>query len=325
MRVWRGNGLDPARDLGGDAPSHPVVTIGVFDGVHRGHQKIIEQARWRARSEGRPLLAVTFDPIPERVLRPEQAPPLLATPHRRLELLAECGIDAAYVVEFNRDFSALAPEEFVKTVLLDGLNASAVVVGRNFRFGHRAAGDVGFLARVAEAAGISVDVVDLLLLDIPPDDDPTPDSARPRRITVSSSWIRDRIAVGAVAEAAVALGRPHRLEGVVIHGDHRGRELGFPTANIDVVPELAIPADGVYAGRLSGMPAAISVGANVTFGGAVRRVEAYVLDRADLDLYGSRVELDFVRRIRGMVDFGDAQTLRRHITDDVERCREILT
>lgn len=332
MRIWRGTGLSPSTELAGlrAAFPRPVVSIGVFDGVHRGHQKILAAARRRADATARALIAVTFDPIPERILRPQAAPPLLATTARRLALLEQARVDAVYLVEFTTEFAALTPDQFVKTVLADGLDASAVVVGANFRFGHRASGDVTTLTHHAGRFGYAVEAVDLLTLAVPaePTDDAdtaAQDDPRPAElVTVSSSWIRQQIAAGWVARAAVALGRLHRLEGEVQHGDHRGRSLGYPTANLAVAGDLALPADGVYAGWLDGMPAAISVGTNPTFGGTVRRVEAHVLDRNDLDYYGKSVTVDFARRIRGMVRFAQVDELRRQMDDDVARCRDIL-
>jgi riboflavin kinase / FMN adenylyltransferase len=260
VQVWRdGTGGVPA-DAG-----RTVVTIGVFDGVHRGHQRIVYRALARAAELRLPGVAVTFEPLPESVVRPVDKPALLTTLPRRLELLGELGLDAVYVIDFTTEFSERSPEEFVQSVLVERLRAVDIVVGANFRFGRRAAGDVATLADIGSSAGFMVDPIQLA----GPISDPYSEASSK---VYSSSWIRERIAAGDVEAAADALGRPYRLEGTVIHGDHRGRELGYPTANLDVAADLAIPADGVYAGWLDAMPAAISIGTNPTFGGTARRV-----------------------------------------------------
>lgn len=319
MQVWRQHtGGRSGQQTGEDAGlplGRCVATIGVFDGVHRGHQYMVGRALARAAEVRLPAVAVTFDPMPEEVLRPDTAPPLLTTLERRLELLGDLGLDGAYVVDFTHEFSQESPEQFVQAVLVDVLRVVDVVVGENFRFGRRAAGDVAALRSFGERAGFMVDPVALLHRGSDADE------GEP---VLSSTWIRARIAAGDVDAASAALGRPHRLEGVVVHGDHRGRELGYPTANLDVAPRLAIPADGVYAGWLDGMPAAISIGTNPTFDGTVRRVEAYAIDRRDLDLYGRRVVIDFTARLRGMVAFDGVEPLRTQMADDVRRCRELL-
>jgi riboflavin kinase/FMN adenylyltransferase len=308
VQVW-GDGATLPSDLG-----RTVVTIGVFDGVHRGHQRIVYRALARAAELRLPAVAVTFDPMPEYVLRPETKPPMLTTLERRLELLGELGLDGVYVIDFTEEFSARSPEEFVQSVLLDKLRAVDVVVGANFRFGRRAAGDVAMLRDQGRAAGFMVDGIELA----------GPDSVDSSH-AYSSSWIRARIAAGDVESAAEALGRPHRLEGLVIHGDHRGRELGYPTANLDLPPALAVPADGVYAGLLDGMPAAVSVGTNPTFAGTSRRVEAYAIDEVGLDLYGRVMALDLVRRLRPMVTFEGIEALVAQMAVDVEESRRFLS
>src|SRR5450755_1520312 len=259
-----------------------VVTIGIFDGVHRGHQRIVYRALARAAELRLPSIAVTFDPLPEFVLRPAEKPALLTTLDRRLELLSGLGLDGAYVIDFTPEFSEHSPEQFVESVLVSQLRAVDVVVGANFTFGRRAAGDVARLSELGSNAGFMVDAIEL-----------AGHGGDPGQV-FSSSLIRERIAAGDVEAASVALGRPHRLEGVVVHGDHRGRELGYPTANLDLPGGLAVPADGVYAGWLDGMAAAVSIGTNPTFHGIGRRVESYVIDRTDLELYGRRMALDFV-------------------------------
>jgi riboflavin kinase/FMN adenylyltransferase len=312
VQVWRdGTGGVPA-DAG-----RTVVTIGVFDGVHRGHQRIAHRALARAAELRLPAVAVTFDPLPESVIRPLDKPALLTTLPRRLDLLGELGIDAAYVIDFTTELSRRSPEDFVQSVLVEKLRAVDIAVGANFRFGRRAAGDVAMLAELGLTAGFMVDPIQLAGPISEPDSDASSK-------VFSSSWIRERIAAGDVEGAADALGRPHRLEATVIHGDHRGRELGYPTANLDVVADLAVPADGVYAGRLDGMPAAISIGTNSTFGGTGRRVEAYAIDEVGLELYGAAVTLDFVSRVRPMVTFDSVDALVAQIAQDVEESRKRL-
>jgi riboflavin kinase / FMN adenylyltransferase len=322
VQVWGGGAElpDVPVDLG-----RTVVTIGVFDGVHRGHQRIVYRALARAAELRLPAVAITFDPMPEYVLRPETKPPMLTTVPRRLELLGELGLDGVYVIHFTEDFATHSPEEFVQLVLVDKLRAVDVVVGANFRFGRRAAGDVTTLTELGRTeAGFMVDAIELAGAD-PSGQNPDSTGQNPDSQVYSSSWIRDRIAAGDVEAAAEALGRPYRLEGRVVHGDHRGRELGYPTANLELPPDLAVPADGVYAGWLDGMPAAISVGTNPTFGGADRRVEAYVIDQAGLDLYGQVVALDFVTRLRPMVAFDGIEALVAQMAVDVAQSRTFLS
>jgi riboflavin kinase/FMN adenylyltransferase len=320
VQRWDGLGEVPP----GWGPS--AVTIGVFDGVHRGHQRIMASAREVSRDHGLPLAAVTFDPHPAEVIRPGSHPPLLCTVGRRAELLGGLGADAVCVLPFTVELSKMSPEDFVHTVLAGRLHARWVVVGENFRFGHRAAGDAAALARLGTHAGFSAVAVPLLA---------------EAGGAVSSSMIRGQVAAGDVAGAALALGRPHRVEGAVVRGQGRGRRLGFPTANLHTPPHTAIPADGVYAGWLvspSGggagardgrpvaaarWPAAISVGTNPTFGGTERVVEAYALDRDDLDLYGRQVGVDFTARLRGMVRFSSAGELAAQMRRDADQAREL--
>ena len=191
-----------------------VATIGVFDGVHRGHQRIIGRAEQIARARHLPVVVITFDPHPDEVVRPGSHPPLLTTPRRRAELLAGLGADAVCVLPFNLEFSRLSPDEFVRVVLSERLHAAAVVVGENFRFGHKAVGDVPLLAQLGEKYDFTAEGVPLLVAD---------------GVTISSSYVREQLAAGDVAAAARALGRPHRVEGVVVRGHMRGRGLGFPT------------------------------------------------------------------------------------------------
>ncbi|GAB3122086.1 bifunctional riboflavin kinase/FAD synthetase [Streptomyces calidiresistens] len=294
-----------------------VVTIGSFDGVHRGHRVIIGKAVERARELGLPAVVVTFAPHPMEVIRPGSHPPLLAPHPYRAELMAELGVDAVLVLPFTREFSRLSPEEFVVKVLVEKLRARTVVEGPNFRFGHRAAGTVDTLIEMGRERGFDVLVVDLFVRGTAGDGEP-----------FSSTLVRRLIAEGDVAGAAEILGRPHRVEGTVVSGARRGRELGFPTANLDTVPHSAIPADGVYAGRLiagEAMPAAISVGTNPQFNGTERTVEAYALDRTDLDLYGDHVAVEFHARLRGQETFPDLEAFIARMHRDVELTRELMT
>jgi riboflavin kinase / FMN adenylyltransferase len=297
-----------------------VVTIGVFDGVHRGHQRIVARAVESAAQLGLPVVVITFDPHPDEVVRPGTHPPLLVTPRREWELLAGLGVDAILIIPFTLEFSRLGPDEFVRAVLVDRLHAARVVVGENFRFGHKAAGDVELLSELGEKYDFTTEGVPLLTEN---------------GVTFSSTGIRAKLADGDVAGAAHDLGRPHRVEGVVVRGHQRGRALGFPTANLETPQHTAIPADGIYAGWLARLdtdgseldrwPAAISVGTNPTFDGRERTVEAYALDRDDLDLYGDHVAVDFVSRLRPTVRFGSVEELVAQMRTDVDDARRVLT
>ncbi|MER5867783.1 bifunctional riboflavin kinase/FAD synthetase [Kitasatospora sp. NPDC002040] len=293
-----------------------VVTIGSFDGVHRGHQLIISRAVKRARELEAKAVVVTFDPHPSEVVRPGSHPPLLAPQPRRAELIEALGVDAVLVLPFTMEFSKESPEFFVQQVLVEALRARLVIEGPNFRFGHRAAGNVELLAELGRSADFEVEVLDLQVRGQAGDGEP-----------FSSTLIRRLVAEGDLTGAAEVLGRPHRVEGIVVQGAQRGRELGFPTANVDTVPHSAIPADGVYAGWLTAagerMPAAISVGTNPTFDGTERTVEAYAIDRVGLDLYGLHVAVDFLAYLRGMEKFDSIDALLDRMADDVKRAREL--
>lgn len=310
MQIWRSVTEVPA-DLG-----RTVVSVGNFDGVHLGHQHVLGVAREEADRLGvGTVVAVTFDPHPIAVLRPEHAPPTLTSIASRARLLAGCGADALLVLPFDRAVAALTPEQFVERVLVDGLQAQGVVVGANFRFGARAAGDVALLGELGREH-------DFHVVGVPLDGGPQ---------VWSSTYVRQCLACGDVSGAAEALGRPFTVRGVVVEGDRRGRELGFPTANVPTPADEAAPADGVYAGWLTRtdtgerLPAAISVGTNPTFAGErERRVESYVLDRDDLDLYGVEVVVEFIERLRGMVRFDGLEALVDTMRDDVRRARELL-
>jgi riboflavin kinase/FMN adenylyltransferase len=263
-------------------------------------------------------VAITFDPLPDEVIRPGSHPPFLCSARRRAELLGGLGADAVFVLPFTLKFSRLDPDEFVRTVLVERLHAAMVVVGEDFRFGHKAAGDVALLANLGEKYDFSVEGMPLLIAD---------------GTTISSTSIRHMLDEGDVEAAAKALGRPHRVEGIVVRGHQRGRALGFPTANLETPPHTAIPADGIYAGWLTSLdedgretgrwPAAVSIGTNPTFGEGERTVEAYALDRTDLDLYGVHAAIDFTARLRGTLRFDSVNALVQQMRRDVEQAREL--
>jgi riboflavin kinase / FMN adenylyltransferase len=312
--VYRWHGLEEVPADWGES----VVTIGVFDGVHRGHQSIVARAAELGAERGLPVVAITFDPHPDEVTRPGSHPPFLCSARRRAELLAGLGVDAVCMIPFTLEFSRLDPDEFVRQVLVERLHAAVVVVGEDFTFGHKARGDVTLLDKLGEKYDYSVEGLPLLVFD---------------GVTISSTSIRALLTDGNVAEAATMLGRPHRVEGVVVRGHQRGRQLGFPTANVESPPHTAVPADGIYAGWLATLdeagtemnrwPAAISIGSNPTFDGQVRTVEAYALDRTDLDLYGLHAAIDFAVRLRGTLRFDSIEALVEQMHLDVGQARGI--
>ena len=292
-----------------------VVAIGVFDGVHRGHQDLISRAKDVATSKGISLIAVTFDPHPRAVVGSN--PPLaLASLDFRLTLLERCGVDATLVLSFTKELASLSPDEFLKKVLVDHLKAQHVVVGDNFKFGYKAAGDTNYLAEFGNENGFSTAVFERFS-----------DGKEPW----SSTRARNYIESGEVDKAALVLGRFPRLEGIVVHGDHRGRELGYPTANLETPHQMSVPEDGIYAGYLvrsktnEVLPAAISIGTNPTFDGKEKRVEAYALDRTDLDLYGEQVSFDFVKQIRKTVKYDSVDELVSQMARDVEETRRLTS
>lgn len=299
---------------------HCVVTIGVFDGIHRGHQSIIGEAVRRATERGVPSVLITFVPHPSEVVRPGSHPAVLTTIVRRAELVEQLGVDVFCPLPFTLDFSRMAPDEFIHEALVDRLHASAVVVGENFRFGHKAAGDVPLLTRLGHTFGFTTDGVPLLTED---------------DTVLSATYVRSCVTAGDMLTAARVLGRPHRVDGVVERGDQRGRSLGFPTANLRTDQWTAVPADGVYAGRVVRLDewgrtvpggelgiAAISVGTNPTFEVRQRRVEAYVLD-FDGDLYGTTLGIEFIDRLRGMERFDSVDALVSQMRADIEQTRRL--
>lgn len=289
-----------------------VLCIGVFDGVHRGHRALLTEGRRQADALGIPLVAVTFDPHPMSVVAAQHAPRDLSTLEHRRELLLDAGADTVDVLAFDERMAALSPEEFISGELVQRLGARAIVVGEDFRFGHRAAGTVETLREAGEQYGFSVTGLGLV-----------GDGHR-----WSSTRIRALLDAGDVTGAAEQLGRLYALDGIVVHGDHRGRELGYPTANLSWPGDPVIPSDGVYAGWLTvgedRYPAAVSVGTNPQFDGRERRVEAYALDRDDLDLYGLPARVEFLERLRGQLTFASLDGLLQQMADDVERTRGLL-
>jgi len=295
-----------------------VVTLGNFDGVHRGHVEVLRRMAARARELGGRAVAVTFSPHPAVVHRPDRPPRLVTGDADRLELLAQTGLDATLVVPYDLEFARQTPRQFVLDYLVRPLNASVVVVGRDVRFGLDNSGDLDTMVALGREFGFEVEVVE----DHAHDDD----GAR----RWSSSWVRELLVAGDVRGAAQVLGRPHRMRGIVVRGDQRGRELGFPTANLGPDATGMVPADGVYAGWLrvldapggdsraaTPLPAAVSVGTNPTFDGVERRVEAYVLDRTDLELYGREVVVEFVARLRDTLRFDSVADLVARMHADV--------
>jgi riboflavin kinase / FMN adenylyltransferase len=290
-----------------------VVVIGNFDGVHRGHVELIRTAR--ASEPGARVVAVTFWPHPMSVIRPDQAPLLLTTLERRKELLRQAGVDDVVVVHFTSEVASWSPAQFVDTIIRP-LHPDRIVVGENFRFGFRAAGDVSTLAELG-AGDFKVQALPLLT-----------DGTQPG----SSTLIRHAVAEGDFGRVRELSDNVFRFSGVVIRGERRGHELGFPTANLRVAPGMAVPADGVYAGWVTRLdipsasrwPAAISVGTNPTFDGVERRVEAYVLDRDDLELYDVEIAIDFYARLRGQVKYAGKEALIKQMHADVEQARHLL-
>ena len=307
---------DVAEVPDGFGPS--VVAIGKFDGVHAGHRAVIRQLEDRAAQTGARSVAVTFDRNPLAVLRPDRCPENVVTVDRKIELLGELGLDATLLLTFDEELAARSAEDFVRDILVRALGVSTVLVGQDFRFGHRGAGTPQLLQEMGPSLGFTVEVVDDVYL---------PGSDR----RVSSTWIRELLIEGDVTGAARVLGRAPDVRGEVVHGLKRGRELGYPTANLSTIVDAFVPADGVYAGWLvdhdTGIrhPAAISIGTNPTFDDVLeRQVEAHVLGETGLDLYGHDVTVEFTERLRGMVAFEGIEKLTAQIAADVEDAERVL-
>jgi riboflavin kinase/FMN adenylyltransferase len=291
-----------------------AVTIGKFDGVHAGHRRVLTELRSAAEEAGLVSTVLTFDRHPLALLRPELCPPALTSNAQKREILEGTGIGAMVMIEFTESFSLQTPEEFVENVLVGILHARIVFVGPDFRFGRQGLGTVDLLGKLGAQYGFEVRTISAV----------QPDGQR----SISSTWIRDLLAEGRVGEAAVLLERRPSVRGMVVRGEQRGRQLGFPTANLSSDLEGLIPADGVYAafatvdGRT--MPAAASVGNNPTFVGVPdKQVEAHILDET-LDLYGKTLEVSFVEYIRGMAKFDSVEALVAQMSDDEAKVREVL-
>ena len=306
MEVVRGIGSLPL----GTGPS--AVTIGFFDGVHLGHQAVIRRTAEVAEGRGLSSVAVTFDRHPREVLTPGKAPPLLTTLERKAALIEALGIDVLLVLEFTEEFSRWPAEEFVKRAVVQGLNAAHAVVGSNFTFGHKAAGNLATLAELGVAHGFTVEGVGLLTLE-----------GRP----VSSSGVREALAAGDLGWPTLALGRRYAVDGRVTPGAGRGKGMGFPTANLTLPPRILLPAEGVYAGKVHvagrAFVAAVNVGTNPTFGGEPLHVEAFLLD-FDHDIRGHDMSVEFWQRLRDEVRFESPDDLVRQMQDDVERTRALV-
>ncbi|MDO5060594.1 MAG: bifunctional riboflavin kinase/FAD synthetase [Actinomycetaceae bacterium] len=310
MQIWRGLAEVPAA-------LSSVVTLGNFDGVHRGHQEVISQCVALANRLDATAVAITFDPHPLLVHRPDANLELITPLEQRLETLAETGLAATAVLDYVASLYQLTAEEFVTQILLDVFHLKGIVVGQDSRFGAQNSGNVETLRQLGEKYGFVVEIVN----------DRVGDAGR----RLSSTWARELLSVGNVSEAAEVLGHPHFIEGIVQHGFKRGRELGFPTANLDDTSAGIIPADGVYAGWLRlaqpdavRLPAAISVGTNPQFSGKERTVEAHVLGRADLNFYGQAVVVEFVDRLRGMLKFDSLEGLLEQMDADLIAAAKIL-
>jgi riboflavin kinase/FMN adenylyltransferase len=293
------------------APESHVVAIGVFDGVHKGHQGLLTYAT--SIANGREVIALTFDPHPTAIFSPDRAPTMLTTLSDRVELLKIHGADRVAVLKFTTSFALMSPEDFVKNILVEQLQASTVIIGSNFTYGHKAAGNVDSLVESGLKHGFTVSAQDLNVSE---------------GEIISSTRIRNLVTSGGVEDARLLLGRPHRLDGVVIHGEKRGREIGYPTANLGNIEGQTIPADGIYAGWLTvGInywPAAISIGTNPTFAGERgRSVEAYALDQEGLELYDKNASIEFGWFLRPTLKFDGLEPLLAQMKIDCDQARKL--
>ncbi len=288
-----------------------IVLIGVFDGVHKGHQEILNRAK--AIADGEKIIALTFDPHPATVFAPDSVPTLLTILSDRIELLKIHSADQVVVLKFTKEFAGMSPQDFVLKILVEQLGATTVVVGENFTYGYKASGNATTLIQEGKVHGFSVDVLKLQSLG---------------EETISSTRIRKLLIEGDVDSARQLLSRPHRLDGIVIHGEARGREIGYPTANLGNLENQTIPADGVYAGWLSvgidRWPAAISIGTNPTFAGVrARQVEAYAIDQIGLELYDKNAIIEFGWRLRQTLKFDGLAPLLEQMAKDCARARAL--
>jgi riboflavin kinase/FMN adenylyltransferase len=312
MELFPGLDAVPA----GYGPS--AVTIGKFDGMHLGHRAVIAALQAEAAARGLSTAVVTFDRNPLSILSPETCPEPLVSRDQKIELLASSGVDATLELAFDRAFSETPPEDFVRTILVEALGARLVLAGADFRFGHRGGGDVALLRELGARHGFEVVLID----------DVVPRDLLGTGRRVSSTWVRELLAEGRVREARTLLGRPPALRSTVVHGEQRGRELGFPTANLAPDIEGFVPVDAVYAtwARIDGVRygAAVSIGNNPTFEGVPQhQVEAHLFD-VRADLYGRTIELEFVEHIRPMNRFDSVEALVEQLNADAAIIREIL-
>ena len=287
-----------------------VIAIGIFDGVHAGHQQIIDIAKHQGD-----VTVMTFDPHPASVIAPERTPTQLVTVKDRIQLLKKAGATAVEVVNFNKEFSQLSPDQFIEDILVGRFAAEHVVIGENFNFGYKAQGTPKYPSEVGPKYGFGVSIVKL---------------QEDRGSTISSSRIRNLIIDGQIDRANELLTRNFYLKGLVIHGEKRGREIGYPTANIGLSSLATIPADGVYAGWLSvganRWPAAISIGTNPTFPGVRgRQVEAYALDQVGLELYDQEGKIEFGYRLRDTLKFDGLAPLLEQMKKDCDKARELTS
>ncbi len=290
---------------------YPVVTLGNFDGVHLGHRAILKAAMERARDEAGTAFAVTFDPLPAKLLSPAQAPCLILTPEDKLELLRRSGLDGVIVLNFTVELSRLSPRDFVREYLLKQIGARAVVVGHSVSFGHQRAGNAAVMVELGREFGFETTVVG---------------PVKAAGMDVSSTKVRNLISEGDLKNAARLLGRYHFLTGTVVHGRERGHAIGFPTANLDNETEC-VPPNGVYATRAiledGAYPSITNIGIRPTFGESIRAIEAHIFD-FDRDLYGTRLRLEIVERIRPERKFESPKALANQIALDLSRAKEIL-
>jgi riboflavin kinase/FMN adenylyltransferase len=313
--------IHSANELPLDGTQGTAVTIGAYDGVHLGHRAVVAALTERARAEGLDTVVITFDRHPAEVVRPASAPRLLTDLGQKLELLDGAGVDHAVVVTFDESRANEPAEEFVQEVLADGLRARLVVVGEDFHFGHNRQGNVAMLTEMGATLGFEVIGHHL----VGPDGRDARDDSQ-----VSSTAIRRALVEGRLADANRMLGRPHEMRGPVTHGDERGRQIGFPTANVAVPDRMLMPADGIYAGRLrrqtgEWLPAAIYIGHRPTFydEGAGILLEVHVLD-FDGDLYDEDVQVQFIERLRDDQRFDGVDALSAQLGRDCESAREVL-
>ncbi|MEQ8787329.1 MAG: bifunctional riboflavin kinase/FAD synthetase [Pirellulaceae bacterium] len=289
-----------------------AVSIGNFDGVHRGHARIVERLIAKAREVNGPAVVFTFDPHPVRLLRPEAAPPPLTWTERKAELLVELGVDSMIAFPTDEALLALEAEEFFRDIVREKLDARAMVEGPNFHFGRGRRGDIASLTDLCRQADIALEIVEPLMCG---------------ERYVSSSRVRECVAAGEVRQAADMLTRPYRIRGLVTHGARRGSQIGFPTANIDAVDTLT-PADGVYACRAivdkRTWPAAVNIGPNPTFAENARKIEAHLLDFSG-SLYGQPLEVEFLQRLRGVQAFDSVEQLKKQLADDIETTRGVAS